>query len=344
MKLSWGSVMSLFENKKLQFPAQKKWIKDLQVGEKVDAFYKVSGLEKKTKKDGNTYLAIQIMDKSGKIAAKIWSNADHYYAMLQEGGIYRFSGVVNEFMSQKEIRVEDVQAISAADEGIIQSDYTQQASFDTDGLFMEMIATLKQHITSPHVLQLIDLFSVTYGKRFSMHYGAQKIHHAYPGGLLEHTHTMMKIAIFCADLYHLDKEVLLTGVLFHDIGKIFEFDIEPTVNTTMEGGLLGHLVMGTEKFRELKNKIPGFPEELSCKILHLIISHHGEKEYGSPELPKTAEAFMLHYIDLMDSKLKIVAESVASAIPKGLFSEYIHVLDRRLFVPPKPENPVSDET
>lgn len=328
--------MTLFDNKKLVFPAQQKWVNNLQVGEKVDCFYRLCSIEKKNKKDGNAYLSLQLMDKTGKIYAKIWNNAEQFYKQMQEGGIYRFTGIVNEYLNQKEIRVEVVTPLSPQDEGIEESDYVIQASFNTNLSFNEMIATLKTQISSPYVQQLLDLFVTTYGKAFSLHYGAQKIHHAYPGGLLEHTYSILKIAIFCAQHYQLDKDVLLIGVLFHDVGKIFEFDIEPTVNTTLEGGLLGHLVIGAEKFRELTNQVPGFPAELKSKILHLIISHHGEKEYGSPEVPKTAEAFVLHIIDLLDSKLKIVAEAVANVETKGLFSDYHHILERRLYIPPKP--------
>jgi 3'-5' exoribonuclease len=335
--------MSLFDNKKMEFAAeavpeknqQKKYVKDLQVGTQVDGFFKVLSVSKKTKKNGNPFLALEVMDKTGRIPTKIWDNADHYFKILQEGEIYKINGYVNEYMNQKEIKVDSLRRISPSDKDIDHEDYIEKADFDTEKAFQEMITTIKSHLANPYLLKLIDLFVQEYTDKFKDHYGAQKIHHAYVGGLLQHTGSMLKLAIFCADHYSLDKELLLVGVLFHDTGKMIEFNISPTVDTTMAGGLLGHLIISNSIFLKLKEKIPGFPMDLSYKIQHLIISHHGEKEFGSPEVPKIPEAFVLHILDLLDSKLKIVEEAVNSSETKGLFSDYINVLSRRLYVPPK---------
>jgi len=314
---------------------EKQQIKDLQVGKAVDGYFKVISVSKKAKKDGSSFLALEVMDKTGKIPAKIWENADHYFHILKEGEVYKINGYVNEYMNQKEIKVDTIRTLAATDKNVQVDDFAEKAAFDTGKTFEEMIITLKSHLANPYLLKLADLFSHEYGNRFKDHYGAQKVHHAYIGGLLQHTCSMMQTAIFCANHYTLDKELLLIGVLFHDAGKMFEFSVTPAIDTTMAGGLLGHLVIGNNIFLQLKEKIPGFPEELSVKIQHLIISHHGEKEFGSPEVPKIPEAYVLHILDLLDSKLKIFAETVSSTETKGLFSDYVKVLDRRLYVPPK---------
>jgi 3'-5' exoribonuclease len=329
--------MSIQNNKRLfDSPAtEKKMIKDFKVGEKIDTYFKVLSLDKKTKKDGNSYLALNVMDKTGQIPAKIWSNADHYFSLIDAGTIYRINGKINEFMNQKEIKVDGIRAVTPADTDYSEADFQEESAFDTQELFDWMITTLKGHIKTPELVKMIDLFVAEYKESYRNHYGAQKIHHAYLGGLLEHTFSMMELAIFCAEHYNLDKELLLMGVLFHDLGKMYEFKISPAVEPTLEGGLLGHLVIGTQKFLELKSKIPNFPEELSIKIQHLILSHHGEKEYGSPEVPKIPEAFALHFIDLMDSKMQIVKEHIEKSETKSLFSDYIHVLGRRILVEKK---------
>jgi 3'-5' exoribonuclease len=327
-------TMNQAENKKLLFPVRKIWIKDLGVGDKTDTYYKILSVDKKTKKDGNPYLSLMLMDKTGKIPAKIWNNAETHYKAIREGHIYRVNGSVNEFMNQKEIRVESLRAAADTDSDCNPEDFAEQAAFDTEKLFADLIGLMKSNLDSPHLLKLVDLFAEEYGEPFKAHYGAQKIHHAYLGGLLEHTLSMMKVAIYCAHHYHLDKELLIMGVLFHDLGKMYEFNISPTVETTMEGGLLGHLVIGIDKFQQLSAKVAGFPEEMSCKIQHLIVSHHGEKEFGSPEVPKIPEAFVLHVIDLLDSKMKIFEEAIRNSETKGIFSDYVKVLGRRLYVPP----------
>jgi 3'-5' exoribonuclease len=310
----------------------KKFIKDLQTGQQVDTYYRVIAVDKRTKKDGGSFLTLELMDKTGKIPAKIWDNTEKYYKLIKPGDMFRINGYVNEYMNKKEIKVDNLRPVSPKDTDFEEDDFVERASFDTDALFKKMIDTIKNHLTNPQLLELTDRFAAVYGKKFKDHYGAQKIHHAYLGGLLQHTFSMVETAVFVAEHYSLDKEVLLMGALFHDVGKLFEFTITPAPEATMEGGLIGHLVIGSTIFHELKNKIENFPRELSIKIQHLILSHHGEKEFGSPEVPRTREALALHIIDLLDSKLKIMEEAVDNSENRGLFTEYIHSLGRRVFV------------
>jgi 3'-5' exoribonuclease len=318
--------MNLFDKTK------GKYVKDLIVGTKVDWYYKLASISKKTKRDGGIYIAADLMDKTGKIPAKIWSNAESYLKILQEGKVYKVIGYVNEFMNKKEIKVDSLEAVSPGEKDYNEDDFVEEAPFDTEEMYNKMIELLKTNIKNEYLLRLIDLFSQRYKAKFKIHYGAQKIHHAYLGGLLKHTFSMMEIALFVARHYSLDKELLLTGVLFHDIGKMFEFNISPAVNLTMDGGLTGHLMIGNRIFLELSGKIEEFPGELSLKIQHLIISHHGEKEYGSPEMPKTREALVLHVIDLLDSKVNIMSEAVQAAENQGMFTEYLYPLGRRIYI------------
>ncbi|HLP61832.1 MAG TPA: HD domain-containing protein [Candidatus Deferrimicrobium sp.] len=318
--------MNLFDNQ------IKKFIKDLQVGQQVDAYFKLLAVEKRPKKDGTCFLAIELMDKTGKIPARIWDNAESYLKILKPGTVYRLKGLVNEYMNKKEIKVDNIKTISPSDKDFDPADFIEKCNIDIASLFGQLIETVKLNLSKPYLLQLVDGFCQAYGEKFKNHYGAQKIHHAYLGGLLEHTYSMVKLAISIAGHYSLDKELLVIGTLFHDIGKINEFYITPVPQATMEGGLIGHIVLGNTMFLELKNKIPGFPEELSCKIQHLIISHHGEKEFGSPEVPMIPEAFALHAIDLLDSRIKIMSDAVKNSETGGLFTEYINTLGRRLYI------------
>ena len=318
--------MNLFDSQ------TKKFIKDLQVGQQVDAYYKLQALEKRLKKDGTSFLAIELMDKTGKIPAKVWENAEASLKILKPGNVYRLKGYVNEYMNKKEIKVDSIRPASTSDKDFDAGDFQETCNFDAGDMFGRLIDAAKSNLDKPYLLQLVDGFAAAYGDKFKTHYGAQKIHHAYLGGLLEHTYSMMQLAVFIAGHYKLDKELLVIGTLFHDVGKIFEFTITPVPQATMQGGLVGHIVLGSAIFLELKNKIQGFPEELSCKIQHLIISHHGEKEFGSPEVPMIPEAYALHVIDLLDSRIKIMEEAIKNSETGGLFTDYIHALSRRLYV------------
>lgn len=321
--------MDLFQNQEI------KYIKDFKVGDGIECYFKILSVLKKVKRDGGLYLALELMDKTGKIPAKIWDDAETHFKMIQEGEVYKIRGYINEYKTRNEIKIDSIKEVSTDEPGFNISDFIEQASFDTESLFNEMIKITKSNINNRYLLQLIDLFIDKYKESLKIHYGAQKIHHAFPGGLLQHTYSVVKLAIFIANHYSLDTELLVIGALFHDIGKIFEFTIEPTINSTLKGGLIGHIVIGNNIFLELKDKIKDFPEDLSVKIQHMIISHHGEREFGSPELPKIQEAFALSIIDLLDSKISIIKETLEKTETKGLFSDYLKILERRLYIPPK---------
>lgn len=324
--------MNLFENQ------NKQYIRDLKVGQKIESCYRLALVEKRTKKDGGAFLALELMDKTGRIPAKVWEDAEALAKIITPGDIYRFVGVVNEYNGKKELKVDSLRA-AAGDRDLDPNDFVEKAAFDTDALFRKFIELFKSNIDNPFLLQLTELFSEKYGERFKNHYGAQKIHHAYLGGLLQHSHSMARLALMIAQHYNLDKELLLMGVLFHDSGKLFEFSISPTPESTMEGGLIGHIVISNNIFLELKNRVPNFPRDLSIKIQHLIISHHGEKEFGSPETPRIPEAFALHIVDLLDSKMKIMEEAIQNSEASGIFTDFIQTLGRRLYIGPKNKSP-----
>ncbi len=321
--------MDFLENQK------KILIKDFETGKKINGYYKIQNINKRVKKNGEPFLTLTLMDKTGKIQAKIWDAVEYYFKLINIGEIYKINGNINEYNNKKDLKIDKLSTVSQDDKNFNSEDFIEQASFNTEKLFDEMISTIKLNLKNKYLLELTDLFIEKFKDQFKKHYGAQKIHHAYMGGLLEHTYSIIKLVIPISEQYSIDKELLLIGTLFHDIGKIYEFDIEPSINTTLKGGLIGHIVLGNNIFIELKNKINDFPEDLSTKIQHLIISHHGEKEFGSPEIPKTCEALTLNIIDLLDSKIRIFKEEIENSETKGIFSDYLPVLNRRILVSDK---------
>jgi len=320
-------------NQELPLFPEPKWVDQLKPGEKIDWYYRILELSKKKKKDGNDFLTLTLMDKTGRIAGKIWENAAHVEKTIQTGTIYRISGEVTEYNQKCELRINRILPLTGKESGFSEEDFTESAPFDVT----EMLTLARQitydRIQTPFLRELLDRYFTRFSTPLLTHYGAMRIHHAYPGGLLEHTTTLLKLAVSIADHYALNTELLLIGVLFHDIGKLYEFQIQPALDITLPGGLLGHVMISYSLFLELIRDIPQFPEEWAMRIQHLIISHHGEKEFGSPEVPKMPEAYALHIIDLLDSRMNIFSEvRDGAAGSKALFSDYQSALGTRILL------------
>ncbi len=309
-----------------------RFIASLQSGENVNWFYRVQEIAKKKTKNGDDFLDLTLMDKTGRLPAKVWNNVGEYHKLLRAGDIYRISGEIRDYRGKKQLTVNHLRAIVSGDPGLDPGDFNETPPFDSEALLAETFSLLDDNLKDPHLRRLSELFKEEYGPVFSQAYGAQKIHHAFAGGLLQHTHSLLKMILAIAPHYDLDKELLLIGALFHDIGKTAEFKTQPALETTLAGGLLGHLVISLKIFLEMKNKVADFPEALSVHIQHLIVSHHGEKEYGSPEVPKTKEAYLLHLLDLLDSRLNIFNEQLKNGEAQKLFSDFNQVLGTRILL------------
>ncbi len=305
----------------------------LKAGESVNWYYRVQEISRRkslnSKKD---YLDLVVVDRSGRMPAKIWDNVDPLHKMLQAGSVYRFVGEVREYRGKPQLAITRARPLEPADDACLPEDFDERPPFDSAALLQETFSLLDAHVKDPHLRRLSEMFQQEYGPVFAQAYGAQKIHHAFAGGLLQHTHALLQLVLAVAPLYGLDTELLLIGALFHDIGKTEEFKTQPALETTLAGGLLGHLVLSLSIFLDMKKRIPDFPEPLSVRLQHLIVSHHGEKEFGSPEVPKTREAYLLHVLDLLDSRMSIFAEQLKSGEPQKLFSEFNQALGTRILL------------
>jgi 3'-5' exoribonuclease len=320
--------MNLFEKP----PAKTLFIDSLQSGDTVNCYYRVQEIVKKKTKNGDDFLDLTVMDKTGRMPAKIWNNVGEYYKLIKAGEIYKISGEIKDYKGKKQITISHLRAIAANDMDFNQADYNEAPPFDSAALLEQMFSLLAANLTDPHLLQLVGFFKEEYGPSLLQAYGAQKIHHAFAGGLLQHTFSLLEMALALAPHYGLDKELLLIGALFHDIGKTAEFKTRPALETTLEGGLLGHVIISLTIFINFKNRIVDFPPDLSTRIQHMIVSHHGEKEYGAPEVPKTREAYLLHLLDLLDSRMNIFSEQMKSGDSQKLFSEFNQALGTRILL------------
>ncbi len=282
-------------------------LKDIQNNENIKDFYLLSKKEILVDKNGRNYLAVTISDKSGSINGKMWDIGDRIFSEIAEGDIVYIEGKVDKFKDNLQIKIELIEKKEADEE--IYNELIPSTSKNLETLITEILS-LKNSLNSDFLKKLIDkiIFDENFLLLFKISPAASKLHHAYRGGLIEHTLAVAKLSEFFAKSYPVaNRDILLTGALLHDIGKVYEYD-NKTFNRTNEGKLIGHIAIGVTIVEKKASKIKNFPHELLNAVKHLILSHHGELEWGSPVQPLTIEALLLHFADNIDSKIQTFNE------------------------------------
>jgi 3'-5' exoribonuclease len=310
---------------------KKQFIKDLKAGQSIqDIFYLVSR-EVRDRKDGGSFLILALTDKSGKIFGKIWDNAKQVIEYAIPGNFYQITGSVKEFAGANEIAVRDLTEVPL--EQIAKEDFLPTSRFNSDELLTELKTYFKL-IDNQYLKKLIDTFFADdeFVEQFKTAPGAASVHHAYLSGLLEHTVYMLRFSKEIPKVYpEVDYPLLVAGIVLHDVGKIKEYVYETTIDHTYEGRLLGHIVMGYEMVNAKIDKIPEFPDELKRVLLHMILTHHGHLEFGSPKTPKFVEAFLLHILDYTDARVMMFLDVTEKN--KGVkWTDYHQFLETNIYI------------
>ena len=281
-------------------------IGNLEEGDSVTGFALVTKKELRQDKNGRDYLDMEVVDASGPIVAKVWSDSPALRGDFSRHDFVAYRGSVHRFRDQLQLNIKDCRRIkdSDRDHGFDEAQIIPSTRYDIDELDRRLREIYSQDIERPVLRQLATAALDAHGEQLREHPAAKTIHHAYRGGLLEHTVSMAELAIQICDHYpELDRDLLLIGVLFHDLGKLEELGAMPVNDYTTLGRLVGHVVIGRDLLRECCMRLDDFPTDLQVHLEHLILSHQGRLEYGSPVQPMTAEAITLHFIDDLDSKL-----------------------------------------
>lgn len=306
-------------------------------GERIEGVYLCGSKDLKTTRKGSLYLQLELADRSGRIGAKLWDANRGLFDVIEVDEFLFVSGTVDVYQGNKQLIVQDLRPAEA--EGIDLTDYLPSTDQDVAALFEELETALRP-VANPHLRALIDAFLADEPlmARFCAAPAAVKYHHAYLGGLLEHTVGVMRLAQVVVERYpDLDADLLLTAVFLHDVGKVEELAYARSFGYSDEGNLLGHLVIGLtmveRKVRDWEAAAgQAFPEDLLMVLEHLIVSHHGEYEYGSCKLPMTPEAMALHYLDNLDAKMHAMSRDIAAdPDPERRWTEFNRMLGRRLF-------------
>jgi 3'-5' exoribonuclease len=294
-------------------------------------------------KNGRPYLNLVLMDKTGEVEARAWDNAAKLADEIKTQDILKVAGKVNSYQGRKQVIVE---AAAKVAEGSVPMDrFLASTAYDVNRLYNDM-AALFETLEDPFArsLALKTLEDADVKRRILRAPAAKTVHHAYAGGLIEHTLSVCRVLDQLARHYRnyygkaVSRDLMLLGGLFHDIGKIYELTFDRGTEYSKEGQLIGHHVQGCELVDRIAATIPSFPAELKLHVKHMILAHHGKLEYGSPKLPHTLEALLVHYVDDLDSKVNTILGFIAADNSTGEFTANNRLFERPFLKPKvKPE-------
>lgn len=291
----------------------------------------VNQIKEKKTRDGKAYIDVTFFDKTGELAGKIWNDKISQCDTVADNTAVSVSGKIQEYGGKLQVIVDTLKKVDTYDT----SDFVATSRYDNEEQYIKLKKIIKK-IENRHIKDLLELMLIKDKEcvqLFKKGYAAEFAHHNYEGGLIEH---VLEILDFIDPLVkhypEIDKDLLTAGVIFHDIGKIYELEAGLGVKRTRSGYLLGHIAQGTILVDSFIKQLPEFPEELRDKILHMILSHHGRLEYGSPVKPMFLEAIILHYLDNLSSKMNIMHGILKKNDSTDMVTDFNRLLDTRLYM------------
>lgn len=321
--------------KKMDETSKKNgFVVDLKEGQRFDDLFLVKSAKLGETRVGKPYLVVTVMDRSGEISGPVWDNVETLQTICMAGQVIRLVGSVQSYRDKLQLKIDGAHPL--VQEGIDPGLFFPSSTRNRQEMAAELQGLIRG-VANPHLKKLLAVFfkkSETWEK-FQEAPAAKGIHHAYVGGLLEHSLSMARIADFLATHYEgIDRSLLVAGALLHDIGKLEELTMAGgVVDYTVRGRLKGHLVIGSEMLALAAAGLRDFPEELLEQLQHLILSHHGRQEFGSPTVPMTVEAFILSFIDDLDAKMNITEQLRRKMAGAELsWTEYQRALERYLYL------------
>lgn len=288
--------------------AGRRFVTDLSDGEAIDQVFRASEKQLRTNRNGNLYLQLRLNDRTGSLTAMLWNASQKQFDRFENGDFVRVKGTAQLYNGGMQVLCKEIQKTDSS--AVDLTDFETLSIVDVEQM-VDRIAKLLRSIENPHLLNLADCFLLdeVFMQDFKLAPAGIKNHHAYQGGLLQHVLSLMELVSKVVPLYpNIDRDVLLMGAFLHDLGKTKELTYRPDLGYSDAGQLLGHLVLGVQlldqKIAAAEHQMgDSFPIELANHLRHLILSHHGEYEFGSPKLPMTLEAIALHLLDNLDAKI-----------------------------------------
>ena len=300
----------------------RRFVKELADGEVIDQVFMASEKQLRTNRNGNLYLQVRLSDKTGSVTAMLWNANQKHYDGFDNGDFIRVKGTSQLYNGGMQVLAKHVDKSDG--QGVEESDFITLST----GAIEQMIGRVGEMLramSNIHLRNLAECFLIDeeFMQGFRTAPAGVKNHHAYRGGLLEHVLSLMEVCTLVGPRYKmLDKDVLLMGAFLHDVGKIRELTYSPDLGYSDQGQLIGHLVQGVSILDAMiveteKQSGEDFPTSLANQLRHMIVSHHGQYEFGSPKLPMTLEAMALHYLDSLDARIHSVAQLIEEDVNKN---------------------------
>ena len=307
------------------------YIKELEPNKIVSTFFLVQNKEIRQKKTGEPYLSLSLCDRTGELDAKMWDNVVEVMETFERDDFVKVKGLIQIFHNRPQMTIHKMRRVG--DHEVEFTDYFPASERNPD----EMLAELRGIVAGMNNTHLRGLLNALLddpeiARRYKIAPAAKQIHHAYLGGLIEHVLSLCGMARLAASHYRsIDLDLLLAGVVLHDLGKIYELSYERGFSYSTEGQLLGHIAIAMRLVADKLAAMPDFPSRLRTLVEHMILSHHGRLEFGSPKLPQFPEAMLLHYLDDLDSKMESMRQMVdRDRQVEGLFTGYSASMERSI--------------
>lgn len=306
------------------------FVSTLQDGQSITSHFLVCVKEIRSTRDGKTYLRLELGDSTGRVEARMWTGFDALASSFQQDDFVKVQARVENYRNKLQLAVEKIRR--AEDGEVDPADFFPHTKENVDEMYARLLEIVAS-VGNPWLRQLLD--SVVQDPeivpRLKRAPAAKVMHHAFYGGLLEHVLSLCNLCRVVLGHYpEVNADLLLSGAVLHDIGKLKELSYDRSINYTDEGQLLGHILIEYGDLTRKIDAIEGFPPELKTLVLHMLISHHGQYEFGSPKLPMFREALLLHYLDDLDSKMAAVRSALASDDGEGNWTGFNGALSRRI--------------
>jgi 3'-5' exoribonuclease len=315
----------------------RRYVRDLTNGDTVDEVFLVAEKQVRPARTGTSYLHVDLRDRTGVIGARLWNVTEHQVRAFEKGDYLAVRGRIQQFQGALQLIISSFDRVDPR--AVEAGDFLPQTPHNIEKL-LEKLRGFLRSLSNPHLRALAECFLIDQPlmAQLARVPAGVRNHHAYLGGLLEHVVNLMEVVDRLAPLYpEVDRDLWLMGVLLHDIGKVRELNAANAFTYTDEGQLVGHIVLGVELLNEKMTQLSHlsdtpFPPELCWRLKHMIVSHHGELEMGSPVVPMTPEAIALHHIDNLDAKIHSFTREIRDDRSEGTsWTPYVPSINRRLY-------------